>query len=126
MGRMYPVLFWYMDMESKGSGCLCLPAPGPLLSPGSGGRQVTDWKRGSYDRKKGIFMNMIRRVSSYILFFGVFMLLGCTSVFALPPAFGAQHTDHLVRHVQQTGRGTVFGVLLNHLRPGHCAGAVDA
>ena len=35
-------------------------------------------------------MNMIRRVSSYILFFCVFMLLGCTSVFALPPEDGNQ------------------------------------
>lgn len=33
---------------------------------------------------------MIRRVSSYILFFCVFMLLGCTSVFALPPEDGNQ------------------------------------
>ena len=33
---------------------------------------------------------MIRRVSSYILFFCVLMLLGCTSVFALPPEDGNQ------------------------------------
>lgn len=36
-------------------------------------------------------------------------------VLALLPAFGAQHTDHLVRYMQQTGRGTVFGVLFDHL-----------
>lgn len=47
-------------------------------------------------------------------------------VFALLFAFGAQHADDLVRHVQQTGRGTVFGVLFDNLRPGHRAGAVDA
>ena len=34
---------------------------------------------------------MIRKVSSYILFFGVLMLLGCTSVFALPPEEGERH-----------------------------------
>ena len=36
-------------------------------------------------------------------------------VLALPPPFDLQHADDLVRHVQQTGRGTVFGVLFNHL-----------
>lgn len=34
---------------------------------------------------------MIRKVSSYILFFGVLLLLGCTSVFALPPEEGERH-----------------------------------
>ena len=47
-------------------------------------------------------------------------------VLALLPALGAQHADDLVRYMQQAGRGTVFGVLFNHLRPGHRAGAVDA
>lgn len=95
---MYPVLFCVVDGESKGW-------------------QVTDWKRGSYDREKGIFINMIRRVSSYILFFGVLVLLGCTSVFALPPEDGNQRQGFDVsmwqgdidfEEVAGTGADTVY------------------
>ena len=48
------------------------------------------------------------------------------TVLTLLPAFSAQHADDLVRHMQQAGRGTVFGVFFDHLRSGHRAGEVDA